>query len=289
MRRPAAGAQCPRTGLRHGHERRARRRFQQLSPDPGADSRHATRHRAKPAGGARNRPEQRRLLAARLQALEQTVAASAKATPRRRGKTQRLTLLLAGAFGLVGAGHHAADGLFPVARVHAARGDFRRSSTPAIANATRFISSPRRAAHGGKPPTRGCSNVVDQLEKRIHELEADRNCCRKSRRSKPATCWRTSKNFSTRNQPQKALECVEKFLAAQPGQCRGAGQAGGGAGETGAQRRGAGELDRAIAADGTLAIAHLHKGGLLNRLRRYDEALDCYERALVAQEKKVKV
>jgi tetratricopeptide (TPR) repeat protein len=25
---------------------------------------------------------------------------------------------------------------------------------------------------------------------------------------------------------------------------------------------------------------------LLNRLRRYDEALDCYERALVAQEKK---
>jgi len=47
--------------------------------------------------------------------------------------------------------------------------------------------------------------------------------------------------------------------------------------------------DRAIAADGALAIAHLHKGGLLNRLRRYDEALDCYERALVAQEKKAKV
>jgi tetratricopeptide (TPR) repeat protein len=39
-------------------------------------------------------------------------------------------------------------------------------------------------------------------------------------------------------------------------------------------------------ADGTLVIAHLHKGGLLNRLRRYDEALNCYEQALLAQDKK---
>jgi len=41
-----------------------------------------------------------------------------------------------------------------------------------------------------------------------------------------------------------------------------------------------------IAADSTLAVAHLQKGGLLNRLRRYDEALNCYEQALQAQEKK---
>ena len=42
--------------------------------------------------------------------------------------------------------------------------------------------------------------------------------------------------------------------------------------------------NRAIAADNTLVIAHLHKGGLLNRLRRYDEALNCYEQALLGQE-----
>ena len=44
--------------------------------------------------------------------------------------------------------------------------------------------------------------------------------------------------------------------------------------------------NRAIALDNTLVIAHLHKGGLLNRLRRYDEALNCYEQALLGQGKK---
>ena len=46
--------------------------------------------------------------------------------------------------------------------------------------------------------------------------------------------------------------------------------------------------NRAIAVDNTLVIAHLHKGGLLNRLRRYDEALNCYEQALVGQDKKAR-
>jgi tetratricopeptide (TPR) repeat protein len=46
--------------------------------------------------------------------------------------------------------------------------------------------------------------------------------------------------------------------------------------------------NRAIAADSSFVIAHLHKGGLLNRLRRYDEALNCYEQALTAQDKKAK-
>ena len=47
--------------------------------------------------------------------------------------------------------------------------------------------------------------------------------------------------------------------------------------------------NRAIAADNSCVIAHLHKGGLLNKLRRYDEALNCYEQALNAQDKKAKI
>ena len=42
--------------------------------------------------------------------------------------------------------------------------------------------------------------------------------------------------------------------------------------------------DRAIAADGSLTIAYLQKGGLFNRMERYEEALQCYEQALHAQE-----
>jgi len=42
-------------------------------------------------------------------------------------------------------------------------------------------------------------------------------------------------------------------------------------------------FDLAIAADGTLTIAYLYKGGVYNRLERYNEALECYEQALRAQ------
>jgi tetratricopeptide (TPR) repeat protein len=41
--------------------------------------------------------------------------------------------------------------------------------------------------------------------------------------------------------------------------------------------------DRAIAANGKLTIAYLYKGGIYNRLERYNEALECYEQALKVQ------
>ena len=42
--------------------------------------------------------------------------------------------------------------------------------------------------------------------------------------------------------------------------------------------------DRAIAADGSLTVAYLYKGGLFNRMERFSEALECYEQALHTQE-----
>ena len=42
--------------------------------------------------------------------------------------------------------------------------------------------------------------------------------------------------------------------------------------------------DQAIAANAGLTIAYLQKGGLFNRLERYEEALLCYEQALHSQE-----
>jgi tetratricopeptide (TPR) repeat protein len=44
--------------------------------------------------------------------------------------------------------------------------------------------------------------------------------------------------------------------------------------------------DRAIAADGTMTIAYLYKGGVFNRMERFSEALECYEQALRTQEKR---
>jgi tetratricopeptide (TPR) repeat protein len=44
--------------------------------------------------------------------------------------------------------------------------------------------------------------------------------------------------------------------------------------------------DQAIAADSSMTIAYLQKGGLCNRLERFSEAMECYEQALRTQEKK---
>ena len=42
--------------------------------------------------------------------------------------------------------------------------------------------------------------------------------------------------------------------------------------------------DRAIAADHSMTMAYLYKGGLYNRMERFTEALQCYEQALQSQE-----
>jgi tetratricopeptide (TPR) repeat protein len=42
--------------------------------------------------------------------------------------------------------------------------------------------------------------------------------------------------------------------------------------------------DRAIAADGSMTIAYLYKGGVYNRQEKFNEALECYEQALKSQE-----
>lgn len=43
--------------------------------------------------------------------------------------------------------------------------------------------------------------------------------------------------------------------------------------------------DLAIAADNTMTMAYLYKGGVYNRMERYSEALECYEQALKTQQK----
>lgn len=42
--------------------------------------------------------------------------------------------------------------------------------------------------------------------------------------------------------------------------------------------------DEAIAVNGGMTIAYLHKGGLFNRMERFTEALECYEKALRTQQ-----
>ena len=85
---------------------------------------------------------------------------------------------------------------------------------------------------------------------------------------------------------ERALECFDEVLRLEPDNTEGLIKKG-----TSLERlRRLPEAiecyDLAIAANPALTIAYLYKGGLFNRMERFSEALECYEKALQAQEKR---
>jgi len=109
-------------------------------------------------------------MAARIQSLEQTVTSQRVSAAEDAHKTQQSILFLAGSFGLAD-WHHAADGLFPVARIHAARANFRATAQlNANSSAVHQLAAPGRATV--ESSTSQLLNVVGRLEQRIHELES---------------------------------------------------------------------------------------------------------------------
>jgi tetratricopeptide (TPR) repeat protein len=228
------------------------------------------------------------VLSARLQALEQSVATQHNADAEAARKTQQLTLLLAGAFGLAGLGIMLLMVYFQW-RAFTQLAEISAHHQMAITNAgaVHQLAAPGRATV--ESSNARLLDVVGQLEKRINELEGGQKLLPEIGAAKLADPLADTQKFLDANQPQLALESVDKFLAANANHAEALVKKAVVLEKLGRNDEALASCDRAITADGTLAIAHLHKGGLLNRLRRYDEALDCYERALVAQEKKAKV
>jgi tetratricopeptide (TPR) repeat protein len=228
-------------------------------------------------------------LAGRLQTLEQTVAAQRAVDAEAARKTQQTTLFMAGAFGLAGLGimllmvyfqWRAFTQLAQISAQHQAL------ITNGHGHAVHELAAPGRATV--ESSSNRLLDVVGQLEKRIHELESGQRLLPEVNAVKPADLLGEAQRLIDANQPQPALDFLEKFLVAQPHHAEAHVKKAVALEKLGRLDEALTCCDRAITADGTLALAHLHKGGLLNRLRRYDEALNCYEQALLAQEKKAK-
>jgi len=226
-------------------------------------------------------------LAERLQSLEQTVAKQRIGDADAARKTQQLTLLMAGAFGLVGLGIMLLMVYFQWrAFTQLAQISSRQNVALTNGDAVHQLAAPGRATV--EASTAQLLDVVGRLERRINELETGQKLLPEIASDKPVDLLTEGQKYLDANLPLKALECFDKFLAASPARPDAVVKRAVALEKLGRDDEALASYNRAIATDNSLVIAHLHKGGLLNRLRRYDEALNCYEQALVGQDKKIK-
>jgi tetratricopeptide (TPR) repeat protein len=227
-------------------------------------------------------------LADRLNSLEQTVTRQRDNDVESARKTQQLTLLMAGAVGLAGLGMMLLMVYFQWrAFTQLAQISNRQNTIIANGEAVHQLAAPGRATV--EASSAQLLDVVGRLEQRIRELESGPKMLPEVVNTKPADLLTEGQKYLDANLPLKALECFDQFLTAQPARADAMVRRSVALEKLGRDEEALTGYNRAIATDNTLVIAHLHKGGLLNRLRRYDEALNCYEQALVGQDKKTKV
>ncbi len=223
---------------------------------------------------------------ARIQALEQTIAARHAADLEVAQKNQQSMFMLAGAFGLT----VLAAVLFmaylqwrSVARLVEIAS--RPGAALASAGAVPQLAAPGRATV--EVSNARLLDIVGQLEKKILELESGGRLLAEPA-AKSADPLAEGQAFLDANEARKALECFEKFLTAQPQNPEALVKKASALEKLDRMDEALACCDRAIAADGALVTVYLFKGGLLNRLQRYDEALKCYEQAMLARDKKAK-
>ena len=250
-------------------------------------------------------------MAARIQALEQTIAAQRADEADAARKAEQLTFYLAGAFGLAALGimllmvYFQWRAFTQLAEISArASGGGRRGL--ALAEANQELPAPSANARAGVEAANSrLFGAVEQLERRIRELEQGARPALAATITAPASApakheanpdadreecianlIAEGQSALNANEPEKALECYDTALQLEPKHISALIEKGSALEKLGRFDEAFACYDQAIEADGSTTIAYLHKGGLFNRLARYDEALQCYERALHAQEKK---
>jgi len=216
----------------------------------------------------------------RIQLLEQNL------TEQRRSDAhaQQLTLYLVGTVGLAGlavvllAGYFQWRSFSQLAQMTAHHG-----AALAAMNGVHQLAAPGRAAVDVSSAR--LLDIVGQLEKKILDMESGGRLL-----PGPATAsadpLAEGQKLRDANEPQAALEQFERFLAAQPGHAEGLAKKASALEKLGRQDESLVFCDKAIAANSSLVIAYLQKGGLLNRAGRYEEALKCYEQAMAVQDQK---
>jgi tetratricopeptide (TPR) repeat protein len=265
-------------------------------------------------------------LAGRLQAVEQALAAQRSKEWETMQDSNRIMLVVAGAFATIGLVALVLMAWFQwktingLAALSAAFPAGPALGSGQAAKALGMGEADFAAAGPAQPSSVRLLGALEQLEKRLYELEHTSVAQAPAKQvsvasepvsSNPATPegngGRTSNGIgleATANTPepiglfeqgqllldkddaQGALACFEQLLAEEPNNAEALVKKGAALERMQKLEAAIECYDRAIAADSSLTIAYLHKGGLFNRMERFDDALACYEQALRTQQKR---
>src|SRR5882724_1331656 len=219
---------------------------------------------------------------ARIAQLEQTISVQRASDAETARRTQQFTLFLAGGFGLAGLAIMLLMGYFQWrAFSQLAQISSHHAAMIEMGEGVHQLAAPGRATV--ETSNTRLLDVVGRLEKRILELESGgRLLAGPSAKSNDLLA--EGQKFLEANEPQKALECFEKSLSAQPQNAEALVKKASALEKLGRTDEALAFCDRAISADASLVTAYLHKGGLLNKLARYEESLKCYEQAMLVQD-----
>ncbi|MGH7992439.1 MAG: tetratricopeptide repeat protein [Limisphaerales bacterium] len=241
----------------------------------------------------------------RIQVLEQTVATQRTSEIEATQKAQRLTMILAGTFGVVGLAAvffmayfqwRAVTRLVEFSTRHPSALPLEGRSASPMLSAGEAPDAPGRAAV--EFSNARLFNVVERLEHRLLELEHMARAPLAGTTSPPvdghngapptsagqgrnvANLLAEGQSLLNGDEPEKALECFDQALSFDPKSAEVLIKRAGALEKLNRFEEALASYDDAIAADGSMTIAYLHKGGLFNRMSRYEEALQCYEHAL---------
>ena len=226
-------------------------------------------------------------VSSRLQLLEQSVQNQRAVETDAARKTQQITLMLAGVFGLIGLGvmllmiYYQWRAFKQIAEISTQQNLFM-----AQAGAVHQLTTPSRTTV--EISNSRLLNVVGQLEHKIRSLENNNGSQSKLAEKSDAVApdpLADGQKLLDAGEAQKALDLFEKLLAAQPDNASAMLKKAAALEKMARLEEALDFCDRALKKDKTQTVAFLQKGGLLNKLNRHTEALDCFEQALHTQDK----
>lgn len=254
------------------------------------------------------------LISVRLQGIEQSLAAQRNRELEQMQSSNRAMLIGAGIFGGFGFLAMVVMAFLQWRTIN------RLSEITAMAPATHLLGpgvglngGERLLDAGGAERARlRLTSSLQQLEKRILELESENTRAFTNGKSEPAAGAQTAGGATRKDQdsgadegsgdadrvafllgrgqtllslgkPEEALESFEEVLSMGPEHAEALVKRGIALEQLGRSEEALQSYDRAIGADATLTMAYLYKGGLFNRMERHTQALECYEQALRTQ------